>query len=274
MGPKQHTSMVFIGIDLAWSPRNLSGVAVIDGDTTGGKFIDNKLIKDDSQIIEYIKDQAAERPALVLIDAPLRVPNDSGRRPAEAELGKAFRAYEAAAHPANRKLLAINKKVPPGQEQVRGEMLVAALAKRGFVHYPTVQAGVATRQVIEVFPHPAMVAIFRLQRTLKYKARSKRKRSLAYRLAEWQCYQQQLCNLAQANPALTGHESFVTADVSAMRECDRKEYEDQVDALFCAYIGLYAYRWGMARCRVFGTLDEGYIFTPVPEEMQNSSWPS
>lgn len=250
--------MTFIGLDLAWSPRNPTGAAVIVGDARGGTLADVALLRDDGEIVAYVERHAGTGPALVAIDAPLWVPNETGRRPAEAAIAQAFRRYEAGAHPANRRRLCFNG-------VVRGEELVRAFEARGFVHQPAVTAGVPVRQVVEVFPHPAMVALFGLERTLKYKARPNRTRE--QQLREWRRYRGYLRNLVAADPPLRGHEALLAQEVADLRGRHLKDYEDRVDALFCAYIALYAFRWGEQRCRVFGTFAEGYIFTPVPPEM-------
>jgi predicted RNase H-like nuclease len=244
-----------IGIDLAWSARNPSGAAVIAGDGAGGALVDVALLGGDAEVVAYVERYAGDGPAIVAVDAPLRVPNETGRRPAEAALSRAFRRYEAGAHPANRRRLAVDG-------VVRGEALVAALARRGFAHVPAVEAGVSGRLVVEVFPHPAMVALFGLGRTLKYKAKPGRTPEM--RLAEWRRYLACLRALAAADPPLRGHEPFLARDPASLRGRRLKDYEDQADALVCAYVALYAFRWGSARCRVFGTLDDGAIFTPVP----------
>jgi predicted RNase H-like nuclease len=247
--------ITFIGIDLAWSPRNPTGGAIVRGDAEGGALVDSALLGDDAAIVEYIARHAGGGPAIVAVDAPLWVPNETGRRAGEAAIGRAFGRYQAGAHPANRQRLAFDG-------VVRGEALVASLAGLGFTHAPEVAAGVAVRQVVEVYPHPAMVALFGLARTLKYKA--KPNRGVEERLSEWRRYQAYLDGLALADPPLRDQAALTAQDVAALRGRRLKDYEDQVDALMCAYIALYAFRWGAARCRVFGTQAEGYIFTPVP----------
>jgi predicted RNase H-like nuclease len=249
-----------IGLDLAWSPRNPTGAAVIVGDANGGALTETALLGEMEQIVAYVARHAEDGPAFVAIDAPLRVPNATGRRGAEAALNQVFRTYDAGAHPANRSL-------PAFRGGVRGEQLAEALVALGFTHDCTsIAAGVAARQVIEVYPHPAMVALFDLGKALKYKARPGRE--LAERLEAWRQYQAHLRDLAAADPALHGHAAFLSQDVAALRGRRLKDYEDQVDAIMCAYVALYAFRWGAARCRTFGTLEEGYIFTPVPESLR------
>jgi predicted RNase H-like nuclease len=252
-------TITFIGIDLAWSPRNASGAAIVRGGAAGGELIHTGLLASDAEIVAYIARHAGDGPAIVAVDAPLWVPNESGRRLGEAEIARAFGRYQAGAHPANRRRLAF-------EGVVRGEALVVALEALGFRHAPAIEAGAQVRQVVEVFPHPAMIALFGLARTLKYKA--KPRRTAGERLAEWQRYQAHLAALAAADPPLRGQASLLAQDVAALRGRRLKDYEDQVDALMCAYIALYAFRWGMARCRVFGTIEAGYIFTPVPEAMR------
>ena len=76
----------FFGIDLAWSDRNLTGVCALDGD---GVVVDERLVGSDDEILDWISARL-DGPAVVAIDAPLLVPNATGRRPCEAEVAKAF----------------------------------------------------------------------------------------------------------------------------------------------------------------------------------------
>jgi predicted RNase H-like nuclease len=246
---------VYIGIDLAWSARNLSGAAALAGSPSGARLAGPPaLLGDLDEVAAFVARAAGDGPAIVAVDAPLLVPNATGCRPAESALGAAFRAFEAGAHPANRRLL-------DRGEGVRGELLVERLAALGFRHVSAVGAGEGGRLVTEVYPHAALVAIFGLARTLKYKARPGR--SAETRRAEWRRYQALLLSLGAADPPLAGHDELLAADVAALRGRALKSYEDRVDALMCAYVALYAHRWGAARCKTFGDMQTGYIFTPV-----------
>lgn len=252
--------VVFIGIDLAWSPRRQSGAAVVIGDAQGGRLLaPPQLLGDDRAIVDYIARHGGSGPAVVTVDAPLLVPNQHGRRMAEAAIDAAFRVYEAGAHPANRRLLSYDG-------NIRGETLVAHLRELGFSYSDRIDAGERRRIVVEVFPHPAMVALFGLPRTLKYKARPQR--PIELRHAEWRRYQRYLIELTRADPPLHGHQALLELDPASLGPGALKGYEDRIDALFCAYIGLYAARWGATRCRVFGNLEQGSIFTPVPEALR------
>jgi predicted RNase H-like nuclease len=255
-------AVTFIGIDLAWSPRNRSGAAVLRGFATGATLVDFAVLGTDAAIVAYIERHAGAGPAIVAVDAPLCVPNETGRRACETELQRVFGRYQAGPHPANRGLLAFDG-------VVRGEALVAALAAHGFTCSAAIEAGEPARRVVEVFPHPATIALFGLPRTLKYKKASQPARR-AEALADWRRYQHCLRSLASADPPLAGHERFLAEDVAALRGRALKGYEDRADALLCAYVALYALRWGTARCRAFGDLASGAVFTPVPPDL----WPA
>lgn len=254
--PVLKSTTTYIGIDLAWSERNPSGVAALRGGPAGATLVQAPVLLGPlGAIVEFIRAAAGDGPALVAVDAPLRVPNAEGGRPAEAALAQVFRRYEAGAHPANRRLL------ERGPDGVRGEALVARLAAYGFRAAARLEAGEGGRIVTEVYPHAAMVALFGLRKTLKYKARGRR-RGREERLDAWRAYQQYMRGLAGADPPLSGHDDLLEVDVTALRGAALKGYEDRVDALLCAYIALYAHRWGAEHCHTFGDLAGGWILTP------------
>ncbi|KPV53919.1 hypothetical protein SE17_06850 [Kouleothrix aurantiaca] len=249
--------MLFIGLDLAWTPHNATGAALVRGDANGGELLSTALLGSMDEIVQFVAEAAPTgTPALVGVDAPLWVPNATGRRPGESELGAVFAKFQAGAHPANRGITAF-------RQGVRGEELVARLAAHGFTHDCAIAPGAPARQVIEVYPHSAMVALFGLPRTLKYKAKPRRSRET--RMAAWAEYQRHQAALAAAEPPLRGQDAIVAHDVGALRGRALKDFEDRVDAVMCAYIVLYGFRWGAARCRTFGTMEGGYIYSPVPD---------
>lgn len=247
--------MRFIGLDLAWSSRNPTGGAVIEGEVASGQLTHTALLGGDDEVIAFVREQAGDEPAIVAIDAPLSVPNQGGRRPAEVEITQMFARYQAGAHPANRNRLARDG-------VVRGEALLERLLDQGFVHRTEVMAQVPVRQIIEVYTHPAIVSIFDLDRIIRYKARPNRTHD--ERLAEFRAYQSRLRSLGQADPALQNTDELLTVDVGKLIKARLKNYEDMLDGVMCAYIAQYLWRWGMARAQVFGNIEEGYITSPVP----------
>jgi len=181
----------------------------------------------------------------------------------EAILSSCLRRYEAGPHPANRTLLAS----PDGT--VRGERLVQQLNERGIRHtpYPNTLTE-PPRAAFEGFPHTAHIALFDLEKTLKYK--TKPKRTLESRLAAFRRYGDLLHGLASADPPLClPYDAFHRRDPAVFCSVRAlKRHEDALDALTRAYVALYRRRWGDERCPVVGDMTHGYIVTPATESMK------
>lgn len=252
--------MTFIGIDLAWGERNPTGGAVIrDGQliaTTGA-------LTDNNAIIAFISTHLpGDEGAVVAVDAPLRVPNVTGSRPCDKLLSAEWRQYEAGALPGNRTLLAV-------AGAVRGETLVASLqAAHGFQEVAPIPHQTKGRFICEVFPHPAHVALFGLAKTLKYKARLNR--TLADRHTAFIQYQAALRGLISANPPLYGAEDLLQIEITALSGRRLKAYEDTLDAITCAYVAAYLWWHGPDKGRVYGSVADGHILTPLPPSVVSS----
>ena len=177
--------MHFVGVDLAWGDRKPTGLAVLDDE---GRLVHVSAATTDDTIVEALAPYV-ENDCLVAIDAPLIVTNATGNRPAEAALNKDFARFDAGAHPSN-------TGKPEFREQPRGARIAARL---GLDINP--RSGRA-RRAIEVYPHPATVALFRLGRTLKYK--NKPGRNLDQLRSELLVLLGLLEGLASADPPLTG----------------------------------------------------------------------
>ena len=200
------------------------------------------------------------------VDAPLIVTNATGNRPAEAELNADFARFDAGAHPSN-------TGKPEFRKQPRGARVCARL---GLDINP--RSGRA-RRAIEVYPHPATVALFRLGRTLKYK--NKTGRDLEALRTELQALMGHLEGLSAADPALHLTDAPAATDWADLRRAvataDRKSglrvVEDQVDAVLAAYIALYAQR-RPDDTTTYGDGATGYIVTPtLPAGLEPSPRP-
>ena len=250
--------MVFIGLDLAWSPRNRTGAAILQEHTLlayTGQLGSNEEIL--AFVDPYLQGDAS---AIIAVDAPLRVPNETGSRPCDQALSADWRRFEAGALPANRRLLTF-------AGAVRGETLVTLLARYyGFVECAPLPQQRAGRYLCEVFPHPAHVRFFGLPKTLKYKARPGRSRH--ERLAEFVRYQQLLGTLHQATPPLFGLDELLAVDLQGMTGRALKAYEDTLDAITCAYTAAYLWHHGPRFTRVYGSIAEGHIMTPLPPDVR------
>lgn len=244
--------MHFIGVDLAWSDRNTSAIAVIYAEDASGRLIHGEEnLQSDDEIISFISQIAGTQPALVAIDAPLIVPNLTGSRPCDREVTRLFGRYHAGTLPANRNRFG---------GKVRGEEIVHQLVTRNFTHSPNLARQAKVRQVIEVYPHPATVVLFNLSRILKYKARKGRK--LEERQKELTKLQGLIASLNQATPSLQIDKPVFRSPASLASKAF-KDHEDLLDAIICAYIIYYAWYWGPEGYRIYGNLDTGYILVPA-----------
>ncbi len=246
----------YVGLDLAWGENRPTGVAVLDG---AGELLHVSAHGDDASITAALAPYV-EGGCLVAIDAPLIVTNATGNRPAEAALNKVFARFDAGAHPAN-----TGKKEFAGIP--RGARVAAALG------LDIAPSSTAQRRAIEVYPHPATVALFGLGRTLKYKNRPGR--TLERLRSELLLLMDHLDGLDVAAVPLRVADSgawlslrgFVEA---AERKSDLRKVEDQVDAVVCAYVALFAEQ-RPDLTTVFGDGETGYIVTPtLPEGHQPS----
>ena len=245
--------MYFVGVDLAWGVRNPTGVAAVDAD---GRLVHLTAVRDDADVLAAMS-AYVQGDCVVGFDAPLVVTNPTGQRPAEAALNRDFRRFEAGTHPCN-------TGKPEFADGPRAGRLAGAL---GLDLDPRASAA---RRAIEVYPHAATVALFRLGRTLKYKAKAGRS---LYQLR------------SQLLVLMDGVESFAHADVpmrvqhhegwielrrqvvGAERKSDLRRAEDPVDAVVCAYVALYAAR-RPDDVTVYGDVATGCIVTPaLPAEL-------
>jgi predicted RNase H-like nuclease len=136
-----HNRMKFVRIDIAWSERNPSGVAVIDSDGTLTRA--SGSIRTNDNICEFAGLNTGED-GVVAIDAPLTVKNADKQRPVERQLMQIFGLYEAGPYPANLSNLAF-------QQTGRIQQLVRHLDCLGFTNQPGGQKQQAQR-VLKSFP--------------------------------------------------------------------------------------------------------------------------
>ncbi|MDT5241602.1 MAG: hypothetical protein QOD97_3800, partial [Mycobacterium sp.] len=240
--------MYFVGLDLAWGEHKPTGVAVVDD---AGKLVHIGTAHDDTSIRAAITPYV-QGDCLVAFDAPLIVNNPTGQRPSEAALNRDFAKFEAGAHPTN-----------TGKSEFAGQPRAARLSKALDLDIDP-DSG-SSRRAIEVYPHPATIALFRLGRTLKYKA--KPGRSFAQLRSELLRLMDLVESLAQATPALrvADHDGWVElrhAVETAERKSELRRAEDPVDAVICAYVGLFATRRPEG-VTTYGDAETGATITPT-----------
>ena len=235
-----------VGLDLAWGMTARTGVAVVASD---GHLVASASVVHDPEIRDFLRPYA-DSIRTAAIDAPLVVKNPSGQRPCERQIGAAFGRFEASAHSSN---LGRQYFVAP-----RGARLAEHF---GWDMDPGVRPSPGRPTCIEVYPHPAMVSLFGLDRTIKYKGRHGR--TVIYRQAAFDVL---LGHMAThlTTLRLADHPRWSALRdiaVHATRPVDLETIEDEIDAIFCAHL---AWLWVTAPegLMVFGDFDAGYIVTP------------
>jgi histidinol-phosphate phosphatase family protein len=214
---------------------------------------------EDQEVVGFVADTLGPgAPGLVAIDAPLSVPNETGSRDCDRQVASAFGRFEAPPYPANRKNLA-------RYGGLRAEAICERLQHLGFRQDPHLQAKQPVRKVIEVFPHPATVSLFDLERTLRYKARASR--DYAFRWRELSSLRDHLVSLTHADPPLYLPSEIASMPIDGMRGRKFKEAEDLLDALVCAYSALYSWYHGPRGYAVYGDASSGHILVPMTPTM-------
>lgn len=241
--------VTYLGIDLAWGERNRTGLAALD---EKGRLTASTAVVTDDEIAEFITTQSGSV-VIAAIDAPIVVPNATGRRRCESMLQAEFGAYNAGAHSTNRSHAWFN---PPRAmhlaERFRWEVDPAVT--------PAAGASVA----IEVYPHPAMVTLFDLSTVIRYKNKpgrttDSRREAFDHLLNEME----RVCNRTLQLAESQRWQEIRRAVAAASRPMHLGAVEDEVDAIFCAYL---AWLWARRdpRMQVLGDVHEGYIVVPRP----------
>jgi predicted RNase H-like nuclease/ppGpp synthetase/RelA/SpoT-type nucleotidyltranferase len=238
----------YVGVDLAWGDRKPTGLAVLDDD---GRLLHLSAATTDADIVSVLREYV-EGAALVAVDAPLVVTNPTGNRLAERELNRDFARFDAGAHPAN-----------TGKPEFAGTPRGARLAELLDLEIDPAAGG--PRRAIEVYPHAATVALFRLGRTLKYK--NKPGRSLAAMRGQLLVLIGHLEALRDADPPLRladhpGWRALVAEVETATRKSELRRAEDQVDAVVCAYVAAYVVAHP-TQVTTYGDAASGAIVTPT-----------
>jgi predicted RNase H-like nuclease len=280
--------MKFLGIDLGWKSQP-SGLCYLE-------FIDGKLQIQDLDRKDSIADiltwidtcVTPEEPGIIGVDAPTLIPNATGSRLPDKLTHKYFGKYHAGCYPANLSLPFAERTVKFGLE----------LEARGFAHAPTIEPQKPGRYQIEVFPHPAIVHLFGLERILKYKkGRLSDRRLELIKLHHYiteilpslhppLCHARctvlgnprnalaplRLCGMSSGHAArMPAARQGLTRSVSAgdtflpeipTTGAALKQVEDKLDSLICAYVAAYWWYWGEQRNLVLGDRTTGYIVIP------------
>jgi predicted RNase H-like nuclease len=253
---------VFIGVDLAWDvDRRHTGIAVMQGSAEGVRLHAlSSGITSLAAVTQLIGTYLGEC-MMVAVDASLIVRNQAGQRPCEQAIGRAFGRHGASCHSSNR--------ARPHYDS--GERLVRSLGSLGFRHALPLE-GVRRRPgrwLAEVYPHPAMVRLFGLERIIAYK-----KGTVGQRRSGLRTLQGHLWRLAMSGRGLAPSpclRELLETDPGTRGGMALKQLEDLLDATLCAYLAWHIWRWGRQRNEVYGDDRTGYIVVPKESPTGRSS---
>lgn len=213
--------MQVAGIDLAWGMRARTGIALTDDE---GALVRSATVTTDDEIADFLSGSA---PAVIAIDAPIIVTNDQGMRDCERELSHDFRRFHAGTHPTNLTQASM-------QPQPRAWRLVT---RHGWSTDIAVTPGARHPVALEVYPHSSMVGLFGLERVLAYKA--KPGRAVESRRNEFVAlldHMEEHCDHSLRITANARWAELRAIVANATRQTDLNVIEDELDAIFCAYV--------------------------------------
>ena len=232
--------MHFIGVDLAWGEKQPTGLAVLD---EHARLVHISAVRTDDEIADELA-AYVEGDCLVALDAPLIVVNPTGSRQAEKDLSRDFRSYDAGTHPSN----------TTKAEFANGTRGARVCKLLGLDFDPRSRRA---RRAVEVYPHPATVVLFGLDKILKYK--NKPGRDLESLRAALLVLMTHVESVVATSETWTGLREQV---VNATGKSGLRRVEDQVDAVVCAYVALFAHR-SPDLVTTYGDHATGYIVTPT-----------
>jgi predicted RNase H-like nuclease len=245
----------FIGVDLAWGEgteavsANETGVVAVDD---AGTVVRAGWTRGVAETVEWIESTAGEDSALAFVDAPLVVNNPTGQRQCERQVGQRYGRWKVSANSTNL-----------SSRGLAGVALVQQLEQRGW-QYDDGHAGPRAhgRTVCECYPYTTLVGVeelgYHVERP-RYKRRPRRVPVESWRRERATACDDltdRLVQLRDADPPLTLDSHSTTAQLvklpSPLDDRSYKHREDLIDAVLCAWTGLFWHRHGLSRCQVLG----------------------
>ena len=244
------------------------GLALIEV-TPEGKAVLQQTgdVSGDEALVSWVRESVGVRPALLALDGPIICRKRTGARSVDRETHRRFGRAHAGCYPAN-----LTRCPRPNRLRRRLEGLGFCTEFR--MERPRQvreKDGTAFRRQIEVFPHPATLALFNLNHIIRYK-----KGTAAERGRELRRFQHLLHGtLSRMIPPVRVGETvqgFFEADPATLRGAARKRHEDALDAIVCALVGWIHWWHGGQRSEVLGDLETGFIVVPKSSGVMRDAW--
>lgn len=249
---------VFVGVDLAWAEgstakvANESGVVCIDG--TGQVIQAGWTVGVAETVKRVISLTAGASRAVVFVDAPLVVTNQSRQRLCERQVGQRYGLWLVSANSTN--VLTENK---------AGAALLQQLENLGWTYDSGHGSRPAANRVIsECYPWTTIVGAEELGYSPAPNRPAYKRKPRGMRIAEFRPLRAAACDglllrmaaLVDADPALDLNSHPETRDLlatkSPLEDRPYKHREDLLDAALCAWTASLWSRWGTERCQILG----------------------
>ena len=239
---------VVVGVDAAWTPSGSSGFAVAELDGNNARLIlaapsyaafgvgaekqevnwlkPKRIPLDVDAVLEMISDVSGQRPDLVAVDMPLSRQPISGRRTADNCISRAFGAAWAGT-------LSPSKERPGAY----GRRLQTKLEEQGYV-LQTKRCEARRKELIEVYPHTALIRLLNEPRRLTYKVAKRRKYWPELSVEQRTHHLEEVwTRIADGlNDVLPGSGQWIS---DARAHCtSMKAVEDVIDAIVSAWVGI------------------------------------
>ena len=249
--------MKFIGIDLAWTYKNETGLCILD---ESGKvlYLDAQVFSDED-IIGIIRTYATDD-LCIAVDAPLVLENEKGAREADRLLTRArVNGHQLKLFMANRGFFESSYGL------VRGEVLAEKVQKcfkdefRKKVEFDFF-AEKGRSILVETFPTGICCGLFPDIYPVKYKVKGKVPYTETN--AEFHRILKRICDVETIEGRVAGVMEHFDYEGKEITRKAHKHIEDKMDAFLSAY-GLFAIYRGYAQPLSFGAIHDGFITIPV-----------
>ncbi len=241
---------VVLGIDAAWTEKEPSGVALVRSDGIGWRCVAAAPSYEEfcnlslEGRIDWKKPHysgckpdvdgflaAARRLAgadvdIAAVDMPVSIAKINGRREADNAISREFGARKCSAHSPNSDR--------PG---VIGQELSCGFFRSGYPLATTSTESRLGRHLLEVYPHPALLSLLNRSERVRYKvSKASRFWQTGDRIDE---LIKVFTEIFEALRRIFGDLRFELPEVPSVASPNRlKRYEDTLDALVCAWVGV------------------------------------
>ena len=244
---RRSTQPRYLGLNLAWAPRNTSGGAVMEAGEDGTvKLISTTSLRSHEDILAWIARNRGRSGAVLAVNAPIIVENTSGPRPCDTLLVEHFAQYQIDDYQAN----IVNASHP--------RTIGRALMRMGFDPDPSAEGD----RVVETYNRPAQILLWNLERPIRLKSGPVGARKDAVSRFRDMLYEK----LTDATPELddtTALTRLMRADLPSSNGSRVGELEDRLEATLAAYTAAYLALRGPQDCAFLGDLETGYILLPT-----------